>query len=222
MIRLITSSQAERHRELLEKVYRFRHRFFVDRLGWEALRKPDGREIDQFDAVPCIHIVNVEDGEIAGYARLLPSMGPHLLRDVYPEILGGGEGPRAPDIWEWTRFCVSPDRREGPRGSDKSTGRMYAAVVETGLYLGITAFLNQFHPIYITRVLELGFDAQPLALPTTYAGEPVVAMCSGISETTLSTIRAVFGLEGPVLRSRMLASITPERTGIPSPLHDAA
>ncbi|WP_414815963.1 acyl-homoserine-lactone synthase [Rhizobium sp. IY2] len=33
----------------MEKIWRFRHEQFVERLGWEALCRNDGLEIDQFD-----------------------------------------------------------------------------------------------------------------------------------------------------------------------------
>ncbi|HEX2138028.1 MAG TPA: acyl-homoserine-lactone synthase [Microvirga sp.] len=214
MFHIITPGTEASQRGILEAAYRFRHRVFVERMGWEALRRPDNREVDQFDGLPCIHVVGMEDGSVFGYSRLLPTTGPHLLSDVYPEILGGATAPRRPDVWEWTRMAVAPERREGQRGADRTTGRVYAAAVETGLMMGLTAFINQFNPIYITRMLELGFEARPLSLPTTYAGEPIVAMYLGISETTLATIRAVFDLDEPVLDAETLAPVLPPR---PSP-----
>ena len=105
---LITKRNATRHLALLEKVYKFRHAFFVDHMKWEALRKPDGREIDEFDTPGCAHIVGVEDGEVISYTRLLPTTEPHLLSHIYPEILDGAKSPVGPNIWEWTRCAVLP------------------------------------------------------------------------------------------------------------------
>jgi len=52
MVLSIAKQDLARHSELLEKVYRFRHRFFVDHLGREALRRADGREIDRSIRTP--------------------------------------------------------------------------------------------------------------------------------------------------------------------------
>src|SRR5689334_7736283 len=124
MILLINKANAARHAPLLDHVYRFRHRFFVDRLGWTALRRPDGREIDQFDTDACVHLVGVEGGSVVSYTRLLPTTEPHLLSDVYPEMLQGGTAPTGPDIWEWTRCAVAPEKRERHRGVDATTAHM--------------------------------------------------------------------------------------------------
>src|SRR5947209_11257592 len=100
---LITKENANLHRDLIEEVYRFRHRFFVEHMRWENLRRPDGREIDSFDGPDAVHIVHKDDTGVFIYTRLLPTTGPHLLQDVYPEILQGNVAPQGPDVWEWTR-----------------------------------------------------------------------------------------------------------------------
>jgi len=114
---LITEQNFDQHQDILEKAYRFRHRHFVERLGWEALRKPDGREVDQFDGPHCVHAVGTDQGEIAHYVRLLPTDRPHLQSHVYPNLLQGRTAPSGPTIYEWTRGSVDPRRREGLRAA---------------------------------------------------------------------------------------------------------
>jgi acyl-homoserine lactone synthase len=216
MILLIDQAERHRHGALVEEVYRFRHQFFVDHLGWSALRKPDGREIDQFDEGPCKHIVGVEEGRVVSYTRLLPTTRPHLLSHVYPETLQGMPSVTGPTIWEWTRYAIEPARREGTTGADSATARLMLGVAAACLHLGITALLVQTHPLLLTRMLELGWHARPMAMPTQYGGEPIVPIFAGVDEATLTTSRAVLGVHRSVLTvddgsaSKRITNIRPQ------------
>ena len=212
MVRLTRGRDVGDDPELFDEVFRFRHRFFVDRMRWEALRKPDGREVDQFDTDDCLHLVGMDEGAVVSYTRLLPTTQPHLLDTVYPEILGGLPAPTGPHVWEWTRFAVEPAKREGRVGTDPTTAEMYLAVTETCLRFGIAALLIETHPIYLTRILELGWQARPLTLPLEYDGQPVIAIYAGVSETTLERTRQAFGIRTSVLEDE---TGRPERVPVP-------
>jgi acyl-homoserine lactone synthase len=140
---LITKQNLSRHSDTLEKVYRFRHRFFVHHKKWETLAKADEHEIDEFDTPEAVHIVGLDDsGDISTYTRLLPTTAPHLLSDAYPELLQGNPEPTDPDIWEWTRAAINPFKRDSGQGASRIQGEFYAAVVETCLHLGIRALFR--------------------------------------------------------------------------------
>jgi acyl-homoserine lactone synthase len=198
---IITKQNLSRHNETLEKVYRFRHRFFVHHKKWTVLEKPDEREVDEFDTPEAVHIVGLdESGDISTYTRLLPTTAPHLLSDVYPEILQGNPEPTGPDIWEWTRAAINPFKLDSRKGASLIKGEFYAAVIETCLHLGIRALLVEAHPGLVTSAIEVGFHTRPLALPTEYRGEPVVPFFCEVTERTLLRTQEVFGLSCPVLR----------------------
>jgi acyl-homoserine lactone synthase len=199
---LVTDQNADDERELIEEAYEFRHRFFVDHLKWEDLRKPDGRDIDQFDIPGCVHVIGLDRYEIFSYSRLLPTTRPHLLNTVYPQLLDGAEEPVGHDIWEWTRCAVDPRRREGRSGTDAATATMTLAVTEACLHLGINALHVQTHPLLLTRLLELGWKCQPLALPSIIENAPVVPFLARVDATTLETSRALLGIRHPVLMVR--------------------
>jgi acyl-homoserine lactone synthase len=207
---LITKQNASEHDNTLEKVYRFRHRFFVHHKKWLALEKADEREMDEFDTLDAVHIVGLdESGEISTYTRLLPTTGPHLLSHVYPELLQGNSEPTGPDIWEWTRAAINPFKRDSGKGASQVKGEFYAAVVETCLHLGIRALLVEAHPGLITSAIDVGFRTHPLALPTEYGGEPVVPFFCEVTERTLAQTREVFGLSSTVLRVDEIGVETP-------------
>lgn len=216
---LITADNCAAHQDLLESAYRFRHAHFVERLGWEALRRPDGREIDQFDGPACAHAIGSERGAITHYVRLLPTERPHLLSDVYPEILQGNPAPRGPRIYEWTRGSVDPVRRSESRATDVLTGQFWVSVIEATIALDLEGLVTQAHPQYMGRVMSLGWDLRPLALPTEYDGQPIVPFFVRLTPDTLSIARRLFGLTEAVL-SELPARTQPVRPTHP-PLHAA-
>lgn len=199
---LVTRHNARRHGKALDAAYRLRHRVFVDKFRWEALRRPDGREIDQFDGEDGLYFIGLVDGTVVCNARLLPTTKPHLLSDVYPEILDGAEVPRGPDIYEWTRTCFAPERGDSLSGMSMTAGVLFTGVVEACLKLGIRGLTVETDPLWVTRFLELGFDARPLALPVQYDGRPLLAIWAGVHEGTLTTLRQRFGLAASVLDDR--------------------
>ncbi len=88
------------------RVTHYRHRVFVERLGWQ-LGGPDGTESDQFDRPDTVYLaLEDEHGDISGCARLLPTTQPYLLSEIFPQLLNGLVPPRDPAIWELSRFAA--------------------------------------------------------------------------------------------------------------------
>ena len=78
---------------LLDSMYRLRAQVFRQRLGWDV-RVEDGREHDWFDLIGPYYLVAHDGAQNAlGCCRLLPSVGPNMLRDVFPSLLDGGPVP---------------------------------------------------------------------------------------------------------------------------------
>ena len=95
---------------LLTNVYRFRAEVFQNRLGWDV-KVEDGMEIDEFDAIDPVYFISQSDrNKIQGCTRILPTRGPSMLRDVFPQLLRGELMPEDPCVWEYSRFAVTPDR----------------------------------------------------------------------------------------------------------------
>lgn len=187
-LRIIEGKDIETHAALMDDAFRLRHKAFVDDLKWERLRKPDGREVDQFDHAFARHFIIEKAGKAAVYTRLLPTEHPHLLSDVYPHLAPRGV-PRGPDIWEWTRLVVAHPLRGDGRWS-LGAGEMVRIVVEHCLNNGITALTWEGHPVWMTRFLELGFWPEPLGLPELIDGEPVLAGVMPVTQDILDGLIA--------------------------------
>jgi acyl homoserine lactone synthase len=92
----------------IESMYRLRKQVFEDRLGWEV-RTRNGMEIDYFDDLDPVYLMHTNsDMEVDGCCRILPTQGPYMLRDIFPQLLRGEALPDAPDILEISRFAVNP------------------------------------------------------------------------------------------------------------------
>lgn len=76
---------------LLDSMYALRHEMFAERLQWQV-QSHNGKEKDWFDRLEPTYIVarHPEDARRAtGSWRLLPTTGPYMLKDVFPELLHG-------------------------------------------------------------------------------------------------------------------------------------
>ena len=93
---------------------RYRHRIFIEKLGWN-LPRHDGMEFDQFDREDTIHIAaRNRVGEINAYSRLLPTLKPYLLAEVFPQLMDSRCLPRRRDTWELSRFTARDPYTNGP------------------------------------------------------------------------------------------------------------
>ena len=98
--------QSSHSTQALEGMFRLRHEVFKERLNWDV-GSIAGRERDVFDDLDPVYIVCEEEGEVLGSWRLLPTTGPYMLKNVFPELLHGTPAPEAKNVWEISRFAVS-------------------------------------------------------------------------------------------------------------------
>lgn len=98
----------------LQGMFAFRHEVFYQRLGWEVATR--GKlEVDEFDELnPVYMLAKDSQGEVEGCWRLLPTTGPYMLRDTFPQLLRGENVPQDKYIWELSRFAVASKPEAGP------------------------------------------------------------------------------------------------------------
>jgi acyl-homoserine lactone synthase len=187
VIHIVTAANAYRYSAEMLQAFELRHRVFVDEKGWAALRRPDGRETDQFDDEHAVHMLYIEAGAVLGYQRLLPTTRPHLLTEVYPQLCDG-RAPSGPDIWEWTRYCVAAGRRERGRMLSPVAHALLTAIVEWGLCGGVSAIVIEMNPLWLLRLVQLHFKVTPLGLPLPVEGEETVAVIAHFDRRTLDRL----------------------------------
>ena len=108
MIEIFEGAEWGEGSPVLNGMYRDRKRIFVDLLGWDVPVVDGVYEVDQFDDEHAIYVVATnERGEHDGSIRLLPSVRPHVLGNIFPELCDGPI-PSGEHIFELSRACLSP------------------------------------------------------------------------------------------------------------------
>ena len=94
-------------------MYRLRAKVFKERMGWD-IPVLNGMEIDGYDALDP-HYLLIREGNqgVCGCWRLLPTEGPYMLRDTFPELLYGHAAPADSKVWELSRFAIEADGAQG-------------------------------------------------------------------------------------------------------------
>ncbi len=197
MLATILGANARDYTDVMEQVWRFRHDQFVERLGWEACRRPDNREIDQFDSDEAVHLPLILDGSVVGYSRLLPTLKPHLLSDVYPHLMDGREWPRGKRIFEWTR-CIAEASPKTIAGVPISNILM-TGVLEYCLVAGIEMLVVETHPKLVNLLLTTGWEVMPLAAPSVLEESLIVPITAKPSLAGLLKHHELYGITGSVL-----------------------
>jgi acyl-homoserine lactone synthase len=192
MIHVVTAENLHNYRSALEQAYRLRHNVFVDEMGWENLRQPDGREIDQFDDGRAVHMLYMEQDRVLGYQRMLPSQRPHILSEVLPSLCEG-DFPVGPHIWEWTRYCVIQGHRDRGRMLSPVGNILLSAIVEWGLANGVSKIIIEMNPIWLLRLVQLHFRVTPLGIPQQIGRDSVVAVTAAFDRRTLARLQETRG-----------------------------
>ncbi|GEC15016.1 acyl-homoserine-lactone synthase [Nitrobacter winogradskyi] len=192
MIHIVTAENIGSYQYEMEQAYRLRHNVFVDEMGWDDLRKPDGREIDQFDDGRALHMLYIEEDRVLGYQRMLPSMRPHLLTEVLPHLCEG-DFPVGPHIWEWTRYCVTRQHRDRGRILSPVGNLLLSAIVEWGLASGVQKIIIEMNPLWLLRLVQLNFRVTPLGLPQQIGKDSIIAVTAAFDRRTLKKLQEVRG-----------------------------
>jgi acyl homoserine lactone synthase len=143
-ILVATADEMQTAPDILDNMFRFRHKVFHDRLGWDVASDA-GREIDGFDRLnPVYMVARNRTGVVEGCWRLLPTTGPYMLKDTFPELLQDEPAPVASDIWELSRFAAeSPDSGDLAQAAvSPVTFVMFQAMVDFAINNGIRQYVT--------------------------------------------------------------------------------
>jgi acyl-homoserine lactone synthase len=198
MIHIVDSSNRHAYAELLHSHYKLRHEIYVKERGWTELARVDGLERDQFDTDRATYVLALDEGTVIGGSRLVSSMEPHLLSEVFPYLASVRGLPRAPDVLEWTRMFVAKERREG-RNMGQTAGKIICGVLEHCLANGITGLTAIIEMWWLPRFHDMGWTVRPLGLPELISGEWSVAVLFPIDGQVLAATRAAHHIGASVL-----------------------
>jgi acyl-homoserine lactone synthase len=194
MIHVVSASNRHLYEDQIERMFRTRHDIFVGERGWTDLAKPDGREADEYDDADTVYCLAMEGDRIVGGHRLYPTTRPTMLGTSFPHLASVRGVPEDPAVWEWSRYFVVRDRRDG-----KLNLLLMAAVQELCIDEGITEISAVMETWWLPRFQQSGFTVRPLGLPALVNNEWTMAVRIEISQATLDFVRERADHTGPVL-----------------------
>lgn len=201
MIKLIPGHERFHHPHQIDAMHRLRARVFSDRLAW-SVTVEDGREFDDFDKLDPLYLIAEDrEGKVRGTVRLLPTTGPNMLSDVFPELLPANQTVRSPRIWESSRFSV--DHEALAERSDKlinrTTAEILCGMTEVGIRVGLD-FIVSVVDVHMERVLKrANCHCERLGEPKKIGKVTTIAGLWEIGDELLGNLREASGIVGSVL-----------------------
>ena len=190
---------------ILEDYFRLRHHIYVVERKWMELDRPDKREIDQFDTNETVYLLALDGDAIVAGMRLVPTVAPTLLSDLFPQLSLSGPVRRA-DVFELSRIFVVPKKR-GEHAGPRAEAVIQAAAMEYGLSLGLSAFTIVLETWWLPRLLDQGWQARPLGLPIEINGLSTIAVMVDVNDEAWSEICKRRSVPGAMLVWQGLAEI---------------
>ena len=174
MIRYLYADQIHAYPRLAAEMHRHRAIQFHDRQGWKVQVDGNGEERDEYDGLNPLYVIwETRNGGHGGSMRFLPTVGPTMVNDHFPDLTDGVH-IASPLIWECTRFCLAPD---GPP-------RISAALMQAGGEImegfGIAHFVGIFDERMVRIYRMIG--AAPTILGARGEGRDRVSV--GLWDTT--------------------------------------
>jgi acyl homoserine lactone synthase len=175
---------------VINEMYRLRARVFRGRLGWD-IPTIAGMEIDGYDALgPHYMLIQNPEGVVRGCWRLMPTEGPNMLKDTFPQLLHGNAAPVGRHIWELSRFAIESDGDEPAFGFGDVTMHAIQALVTFADRMGISRYVTVTTTPIERLLRKTGIELGRLGSPLQIGVERAVALEIAVSPQTRT---ALFG-----------------------------
>jgi acyl-homoserine lactone synthase len=214
-VHVIRRDNRHLYADILEDYFRLRHRIYVVERKWMDLDRSDKREIDRFDTDDTVYLLGLEGHSIVAGMRLVPTIAPTLLSELFPQLALNGP-VRRPDVYELSRIFVVPNRR-GEHAGPRAEAVIQAAAMEYGLSIGLSAFTIVLESWWLPRLLDQGWQARPLGLPVDIHSMSTVAVIVDVNDRAWTEICSRRSVPGSMLVWQGLAAIERRVIGDPVP-----
>ena len=201
-IHLVTWDNRKHYRKVLERYFRIRYEIYVKQRRWRAVAQPINIEIDAFDNEHTLYVLALDtNGKIVGGSRLVPTLEPHLMSEVFP-VLAGGRPPRAAEIFEWTRFFVVPSLRTQGAPSPIA-GLVLCGLLETAQSLGIRQISVVCETFWPKRLRALGWTLIELGEVLEHPDGDIIALLIDVTPEAVEQTRRAYGISGVLLADKI-------------------
>lgn len=171
-------------------MYKLRYEVFAKKLGWDV-ETVNEMEMDHYDDLPSVAYVlaKAPDGQVDACWRILPTTGPYMLRDTFPELLHGQQAPEADDCWELSRFAVATSPSSTANGTFGPLSK--ALMVESARFAtarGINRYVTVTTPIMERMLKHQGLHIHRIGPAIKIGIAAAVACVIEVDEITLNAI----------------------------------
>lgn len=179
IMKIIAGTADSMPASLLFDIARYRHRVFVEHLGWR-LHTAGPFELDEFDRRDTGYIAAIDgEGVVVGTARLLPTDRPYLLADVFPQLMGNAPLPRSAAVWEVSRFAAIDPRSSTPSNTANFASPLALDILAAAMRIAADAGAQRLisvSPLGIERILRhAGVKAERANVPQEVDGHRLFA-----------------------------------------------
>lgn len=176
----IAPRRAFASQELCE-MHTLRAKVFRGRLGWEV-PVLSGMEIDGYDALEPRYMLMRDGATLRGCWRLLPTEGPYMLKDSFPQLLDGQDAPSDPHIWELSRFALETGGAGG-YGFSQMTIESIAAIIRHAHERGLSRYITVTTTAIERMLRRAGVVITRIGAPQAVGIEQAVALYVEIEPT---------------------------------------
>ena len=172
----------------LGDMHRLRAKVFKDRMGWDVPLM-SGMEIDGYDAIePTYMMIREMDGDLRGCWRILPTEGPYMLKDSFPQLLHGQVAPADPKVWELSRFAIETEGRHS-FGFSEVAMESIGEIIAYGHRMGVEHYVTVTTTAIERLLRRAGVVTSRFGPPIQIGVENAVALYVDIEKT----YQALFG-----------------------------
>jgi acyl homoserine lactone synthase len=169
--------------DALAQMYRLRAKVFGERMGWEVAIL-SGMEIDGYDALsPHYMLVHDENDTLCGCWRIMPTVGPYMLRDTFGQLLHGQPAPSSRDVWELSRFAIVAPETPGFGFAGLALEAM-REVVKFADRMGISSYVTVTTTAIERLLRKTGVETRRFGPPMKIGVENAVGLTIDLGERT--------------------------------------
>ncbi|WP_370322395.1 acyl-homoserine-lactone synthase [Oricola sp.] len=219
MFFLIQATDYNRHRHLLDQMYRLRKRVFHDELEWDVPVFGD-HERDSYDDMKPAYLLWTDEQKttLYGSLRLLPTTGPTLLNDVFRKTYPKDVDLCHPTIWEGTRMCIDAEEIASDMPEidpQDAMCMMLMALAECALDNSIHTLVSNYEP-HMKRIYNrAGAPLNEIGKADGFGRRPVCCGLFEVSRRTIEAMREKTGHTGIYARDGARRPAAPKRAWIP-------
>ncbi|MCP4319406.1 MAG: autoinducer synthase [Hyphomicrobiales bacterium] len=204
MIRIFNGLERNIYPNETAEIFRLRKRVFHDTLKWDVKIARD-QEIDEYDDANPLYVASISpiSGKVRGALRLLPTLGPNMLADTFPQLMSGQPRISSPAVWESSRFCIDPDLALDRSSNQVTTAaaELMCGVGELGLESGISRIIT-VTDVFLERMFRrMGCPGERIGKPLRIGSVIAVAVGWDVTTDLLDHMKSIASISGRVLET---------------------